>query len=67
MSVEPPAITFGGGGRRKATFRVTLAAKRWVQGLYTFGSLTWVDDCGHSVRIPVAVRTVIQDFVADTS
>lgn len=24
-------------------------------------------DCNHSVRIPVAVRTVIQDFVADTS
>jgi hypothetical protein len=29
--------------------------------------LTWSDRSAHSVRIPIAVRTVIQDFVADTS
>ncbi|RLM58515.1 subtilisin-like protease SBT3.3 [Panicum miliaceum] len=56
MSVEPPVITFSGGGR-SVMFRVTLAR---VQGVCTFGSLTWVDDCNHSVRIPVAVRTVGQ-------
>ncbi|KAL6654857.1 hypothetical protein ACP70R_008322 [Stipagrostis hirtigluma subsp. patula] len=67
MSVEPSVITFNKGGGRSATFRVTLTTKRRVQGVYTFGSLTWLDGCAHSVRIPIAVRTVIQDFVADTS
>uniref|UniRef100_A0ACD6ADZ6 Uncharacterized protein n=1 Tax=Avena sativa TaxID=4498 RepID=A0ACD6ADZ6_AVESA len=68
MSVEPPVITFAeGSGSRSATFRVTLTAKQTVQGGYTFGSLTWSDGGVHSVRIPVAVRIVIQEFVADTS
>ncbi|XP_062217340.1 subtilisin-like protease SBT3.9 [Phragmites australis] len=67
VSVEPSVIRFSGGGSKKATFRVTITARQRVQGGYTFGSLTWLDGSTHSVRIPVAVRTVIQDFVADTS
>jgi hypothetical protein len=67
MSVEPPVIAFKKGGARKATFKVTFVAKQTVQGGYAFGSLTWLDDGKHSVRIPVAVRTVVRNFVADTS
>ncbi|CAD6253454.1 unnamed protein product [Miscanthus lutarioriparius] len=67
MSVEPPVIAFQKGGARNATFKVTFVAKQRVQGGYAFGSLTWLDDGKHSVRIPIAVRTVVRDFVADTS
>ncbi|GJN04538.1 hypothetical protein PR202_ga22096 [Eleusine coracana subsp. coracana] len=67
MSVEPSMITFKKGGPRSVTFKVTFTAKLRVQGWYTFGSLTWKDDCKHSVRIPIAVRTTVQDFVADVS
>ncbi|CAL5058929.1 unnamed protein product [Urochloa decumbens] len=67
MSVEPSVIRYNGGGSKKATFRVTIKARQRVQGGYTFGSLTWLDGSAHSVRIPIAVRTVIQDFIADTS
>uniref|UniRef100_A0ACD5XEX2 Uncharacterized protein n=1 Tax=Avena sativa TaxID=4498 RepID=A0ACD5XEX2_AVESA len=65
--VEPSVITFTAGGSRSTTFRMTFMAKQRVQGGYTFGSLTWFDQSVHSVRIPIAVRTVIQDFIADTS
>ena len=67
VSVEPTVIKFGGGGSKRATFRVTFTARQRVQGGYTFGSLTWLGGGNHSVRIPVAVRTVIQDFIADSS
>ncbi|KAK1604775.1 hypothetical protein QYE76_028448 [Lolium multiflorum] len=68
MSVEPSVITFTEGGSSKSvTFSVILMAKQRVQGGYTFGSLTWSDGSTHLVRIPIAVRTVTQDFVADTS
>jgi len=68
MAVEPSVITFGKGGPRSMTFKVTFMAEQRVQGGYTFGSLTWLD-CSkqHSVRIPISVRTIIQDFVADAS
>lgn len=64
VCVEPPVITFTKGGSKSLTFTVTFKAKRRVQGGYTFGSLTWLDDMTHSVRIPIAVRTVIQDIIA---
>ncbi|KAK3156567.1 hypothetical protein QOZ80_2AG0108900 [Eleusine coracana subsp. coracana] len=66
MSVEPSVIRFNSGSK-VAKFQVTFRAKQWVQGGYTFGSLTWLDDNTHSVRIPIAVRTVIEDFISDTS
>uniref|UniRef100_A0ACD5XC64 Uncharacterized protein n=1 Tax=Avena sativa TaxID=4498 RepID=A0ACD5XC64_AVESA len=67
VSVEPSVISFTADGSRSTTFRMTFTAKQRVQGGYTFGSLTWFDQSAHSVRIPIAVRTVIQDFIADTS
>ncbi|XP_006647148.1 subtilisin-like protease SBT3.9 [Oryza brachyantha] len=67
MIVEPLVIKFIKGGNRTATFKVTFVARQKVQGGYTFGSLTWLDNNTHSVRIPIALRTIIQDFVADTS
>ncbi|TVU24985.1 hypothetical protein EJB05_27458, partial [Eragrostis curvula] len=66
MAVEPSVLKFN-KGCRSVTFKVTFIARQWVQGSHTFGSLTWLDGRGHSVRIPIAVRSVIQDFVADVA
>jgi hypothetical protein len=67
VSIEPSVISFTAGGSRSVTFKLTFTAKQRVQGGYTFGSMTWSDQSAYSVKIPIAVRTVIQDFVADTS
>jgi hypothetical protein len=67
VSVEPSVISFSADGNKSMKFKITFIAKQRVQGGYTFGSLTWSDQSAYSVRIPIAVRTVIQDFVADTS
>ncbi|KAF7106807.1 hypothetical protein CFC21_107518 [Triticum aestivum] len=67
VMVEPSVISFTQGSSRSATFTATFTTRQRVQGGYTFGSLTWSDGSTHSVRIPVAIRTVIQDFVADTA
>ncbi|KAF8673556.1 hypothetical protein HU200_048639 [Digitaria exilis] len=67
MSVDPLVITFKSGGSQTATFKVMFKARQRVQGGYTFGSLTWLDGRTHSVRIPVAVRTIIHDSIADAS
>ena len=67
VSVEPSVINFTQSSSKSVTFMVTFTTRQRVQGGYTFGSLTWSDGSTRSVRIPVAVRTVIQDFVADTS
>ncbi|XP_040377105.1 subtilisin-like protease SBT3.9 [Oryza brachyantha] len=65
--VEPTVIKFARSSSQSATFKVTFKAKQRVQGGYTFGSLTWLDDSTHSVRIPIAIRSIIVDFVSDTS
>ncbi|GJM90825.1 hypothetical protein PR202_ga07143 [Eleusine coracana subsp. coracana] len=49
MSVEPSVIRFNRSSKT-ARFQVTFRAKQWVQGGYTFGSLTWLDDNTHSAR-----------------
>ena len=67
VSVEPSVISFTAGGNKSVAFKLTFTAKQRVQGGYTFGSLTWSDQSAYSVRIPIAIRTVIEDFVADTS
>lgn len=64
--VEPNVLSFD-GNKRVETFKVTFVANRKVQGGYTFGSLTWADSSNHSVQIPIAVRTIIEDFYADTA
>ncbi|KAK1261591.1 Subtilisin-like protease [Acorus gramineus] len=65
MEVEPSVLTFNAKTKTQG-FRVTFTSVRKVQGVYTFGSLTWYDGL-HRVRSPIAVRTVIQDFFADAA
>ena len=64
--VEPNLLSFN-SNKSVERFKVTFVANRKVQGGYTFGSLTWSDSSNHSVRIPISVRTIIQDFYADTA
>ncbi|KAH7664672.1 Peptidase S8 subtilisin-related protein [Dioscorea alata] len=66
MVVEPSVLVFD-AKKKMNSFKVTFTTTRKVQGLYTFGSLTWVDGKGHSVRSPIAVRTVIYDNYSDAS
>ncbi|KAK3152715.1 hypothetical protein QOZ80_2BG0162590 [Eleusine coracana subsp. coracana] len=68
VSVEPEELTFTMHNSKNATFKVTFTARQMLQGVYTFGSLAW-SDYGeeHLVRIPIAVRTVTEEFVADVS
>ncbi|KAK1306317.1 Subtilisin-like protease [Acorus calamus] len=65
MEVEPSVLTFNAKTKTQG-FRVTFTSVRKVQGVYTFGSLTWYDGL-HRVRSPIAVRTVIEDFFADVA
>ncbi|KAJ4812710.1 Subtilisin-like protease SBT3.6 [Rhynchospora pubera] len=64
--VEPKLLSFDSNNKENI-FKTTFVANRKVQGDYTFGSLTWSDGLNHSVRIPLAIRTIIQEFYADTS
>ncbi|XP_040379076.1 subtilisin-like protease SBT3.9 [Oryza brachyantha] len=66
MAVEPPVLVFT-KDRRVQSFRVTFRATRRVQGDYRFGSLAWHDGGSHWVRIPIAVRIVIQDIYSKIS
>ncbi|VFQ65495.1 unnamed protein product [Cuscuta campestris] len=56
MKVEPRTLLFN--DTKTTTFRVTFVRTIKVQGGFRFGSLTWSDDHGHQVRIPVAVRVI---------
>ncbi|ONK71727.1 uncharacterized protein A4U43_C04F11740 [Asparagus officinalis] len=65
MVVKPSVLHFN-VSMKIQTFKVSFVATRKVQGDYSFGSLTWVEDHGtHSVRIPIAVRRVIVDSYSD--
>lgn len=65
MVVEPSVLHFSASSKAQA-FKITFTAKRKVQGDFKFGSLTWVEEHGtHTVRIPIAVRVVIEEFYAD--
>ncbi|KAL5213697.1 hypothetical protein ABZP36_002849 [Zizania latifolia] len=66
MAVEPPVLVFS-KDRRVQSFKVTFKTRRKVQGDYTFGSLAWHDGGSHWVRIPIAVRIVIQDIYSKIS
>ncbi|OAY74606.1 Subtilisin-like protease SBT3.3, partial [Ananas comosus] len=65
MYVEPSILRFD-EHTQKQSFKVTFKSARKLQGSYMFGSLTWFDGANHWVRIPIAVRTVVRDFYADT-
>nr|XP_023888957.1 subtilisin-like protease SBT3.9 isoform X1 [Quercus suber] len=62
--VEPSSLSFN-STIRKLKFKVTFHSQLRVQGRYSFGNLLWKDGF-HVVRIPLIVRTVIQDFYAET-
>ncbi|CAA6666753.1 unnamed protein product [Spirodela intermedia] len=65
MEVRPSKLIFDERTKRHK-FTVTLTSVRKIQGVYTFGSLTWKDET-HTVRSPIAVRNVIKDFYADVA
>ncbi|XP_068645578.1 subtilisin-like protease SBT3.5 isoform X2 [Aristolochia californica] len=64
VGVNPSILSFN-STIKKLTFRVSFHALLKVQGRYSFGSLSWWDGI-HIVRIPLAVRIVIDDFYSDT-
>ncbi|XP_042448039.1 subtilisin-like protease SBT3.10 [Zingiber officinale] len=64
--VEPSILEFN-ASKNTQTFVLTFKALRAVQGDFTFGSLTWTDGGNHTVRIPIAVRVIIQDYFSITS
>jgi subtilisin family serine protease len=56
IEVTPSTLTVPAGG--KATFTVTVQRTDAAYREYAFGSLTWTDLRGHTVRSPIAVRPV---------
>nr|CAD1821444.1 unnamed protein product [Ananas comosus var. bracteatus] len=60
VHVEPKVLLFNMTAKM-LSFKVTFRPKLDVRGRYMFGSLSWEDGV-HSVRIPLVVRTVIDDF-----
>lgn len=62
--VEPPTLLFN-STIRKLKFKVTFQSQLRVQGRYSFGNLLWKDGF-HVVRIPLIVRTVIDNYYAET-
>ncbi|MQM22368.1 hypothetical protein Taro_055419 [Colocasia esculenta] len=63
MEVVPSTLEFS-AKTRVQTFKIKFTSVRRMQGVYTFGSLTWADGV-HKVRIPIAVRAVIQELYAN--
>ncbi|KAM0859633.1 hypothetical protein ACQ4PT_047064 [Festuca glaucescens] len=66
MLVEPMTLVFG-TDTSSESFKVTFKAMRKIQGDYSFGNLAWHDGGSHFVRIPVAVRVVIEDSYSTVS
>ncbi|KAH9657072.1 subtilisin-like protease SBT3.9 [Citrus sinensis] len=64
VRVEPSTLTFN-STRKKLKFKVTFYSRLRVQGRYSFGNLFWEDGI-HVVRIPLIVRTIIDEFYAET-
>lgn len=64
VKVKPPVLVFE-STMEKQKFRVSFHSLIRVQGRYSFGRLVW-DDGVHRVRMPLAVRSVIDDFCAQT-
>jgi hypothetical protein len=66
MVVEPITLVFG-TDTSSQSFKVTFKAMRKIQGDYSFGNLVWHDGGSHFVRIPIAVRVVIEDSYSTVS
>ncbi|KAJ0010955.1 hypothetical protein Pint_34793 [Pistacia integerrima] len=65
VGVEPSTLTFN-PTVKTLKFKVTFRSQLRVQGRYSFGYLFWEDGLHHVVRIPLIVRTVIDDFYSQT-
>ncbi|KAF5448899.1 hypothetical protein F2P56_029391 [Juglans regia] len=62
--VKPSILRFN-STTRNLKFKVIFCSTLRVQGRYSFGNLFWLDGF-HVVRIPLTVRTVIDNFYAQT-
>ncbi|KDP41723.1 hypothetical protein JCGZ_26741 [Jatropha curcas] len=62
--VEPSILSFN-SSVKKLKFKVTFCSLLRVQGRYSFGNLFW-EDGFHVVRIPLIVKTVVDNFYAET-
>lgn len=60
VTVEPPFLVFT-SGVKKLKFKVKFCSRVKAQGTYSFGNLIW-EDGFHVVKIPLIVRSVIQDY-----
>ncbi|KAK7264239.1 hypothetical protein RJT34_31845 [Clitoria ternatea] len=61
VSVEPPTLKFS-SKKLKMKFKVTFSSKLRVPSRFSFGYLFW-EDGSHEVRIPLAVRSVVREFL----
>jgi Fibronectin type-III domain len=61
--VKPEILTFN-STVTKLKFKVLFRPKLKLQGRYGFGNLIWEDGI-HFVKIPLAVRIVVDDFYVD--
>ncbi|KAI3959142.1 hypothetical protein MKX01_023818 [Papaver californicum] len=64
LEVTPSVLSFN-STTTMLKFKVCFQSRLAIQGRYAFGSLSWKNAL-HVVRIPLIVRTVINDFYADT-
>lgn len=64
VTVEPSILKFN-AKRKKLKFKVSFCSKINVEGRFSFGYLFWEDGL-HQVRIPLTVRTVVDQFYAET-
>jgi len=58
--VETEALTLDVAGENgKASFGVTISATEVTEtNAWKFGAITWTDNAGHSVRLPLAIKAV---------
>lgn len=64
VRVKPRILSFN-STVKELKFKVVFCTLLRIQGRYSFGNLFW-EDGFHVVRIPLMVRTVIEDFYAET-
>ncbi|CAB4320405.1 unnamed protein product [Prunus armeniaca] len=63
VKVKPSVLSFN-STVKKLEFKVIFCSLLRVQGRFSFGNLLWEDGL-HVVRIPLVVRTVLDDLYAD--
>ncbi|XP_008236858.1 PREDICTED: subtilisin-like protease SBT3.6 [Prunus mume] len=63
VKVKPSVLSFN-STVKKLEFKVIFCSLLRVQGRFSFGNLFWEDGL-HVVRIPLVVRTVLDDLYAD--